>query len=173
MSVNKILALIGAIITSLLAGIYMLISLAGAFAVAGSSAVGPAFFFILALILAGVIVFSWIGFTKLDKPNDKPWKILFLVFGILGCLTLAGIIPGVLYILTFALNIKQQSTAEKETAAATETTGWTAVSATTVVSAVSEHVTSESTVGESDFSESAVSESAVSENNATSESNSL
>ena len=66
---------------------------------------------IIAIITVPLCIFAWIAFARLDKQNDKGWKIFLLVLGILICVFgtsvyFIGAIPGVFFTLAFALKGK-------------------------------------------------------------------
>ena len=115
LSTHKILALIGAVLTSIGLGLSaLLFLLSSVFAVTDSSDPSLAgniaaaiFLVVLGLVLLAIVISCWIGFVRLDGPSDQGWRIYFLVLGIMTCLSLVGLPPGVLFILAFALNRKQ------------------------------------------------------------------
>ncbi|MDR2976564.1 MAG: hypothetical protein LBV19_04560 [Streptococcaceae bacterium] len=121
MSVNKILALIGSILATIFSLFYFSIAFYTGISILSESYYDPDMFIfgiiivLLTLIVLVALVMNWVAFTQLDKANEKPWKIYFLVMGILSCLSAFGIItageiiPGVLFILVFALNSNKSS----------------------------------------------------------------
>ncbi|GAB2026623.1 hypothetical protein [Lactovum odontotermitis] len=123
MSVNKTLALIGSIFATFLAVFYFFIGFIGSlgmlFNYDGYYSYGSYYdptavvlgvvLMLLSILVLAATVLNWVAFAHLDKPKDKAWKIYFLVMGILSCIVIFGvftaleIIPGVLFILVFAL----------------------------------------------------------------------
>lgn len=133
-SVNKILALIGTIYMTVSSTIFaffaLIFSLSGTAFVNGfqsgyynsgtvswedayttGQTVLAIFIFLLIFALLfsiTVTVFAWIGWAKLDSEKERGWKVFFLIIGILMVVTLTGLIPGILFILVYALNPKKK-----------------------------------------------------------------
>ncbi|GAB2025758.1 hypothetical protein OfM1_18300 [Lactovum odontotermitis] len=140
MSANKILALIGSIFATIFAIFYFFIGFVGGLgALAGNSyrynysdysdytyntiyAVVGVLFVVMAIIAVVAAIINWVAFAHLDTAKEKPWKVYFLVMGILSCLTVFGLvtafelIPGVLFILAFALKSSKTETQQPLTA---------------------------------------------------------
>jgi apolipoprotein N-acyltransferase len=114
MSKSKTMCLIGNIFNSLYALLILFSSLIHHTSVAINGqayAAGSVLWTILGLVLCAV---GWIGFTQIDSPRGKGWKIYFLVVGILAVFGL-NIITAVFYILTFGMKNQAQLQGEKST----------------------------------------------------------
>ncbi|MDR0298993.1 MAG: hypothetical protein LBI13_02770 [Streptococcaceae bacterium] len=112
MSVNKILGLIGSIFASVLApfvGMGFIVAGIKATTEGTANSFVGALFALYGLIMIAALVFAWIAWSKLDKANEEPWKIYFLVLGIVSIIgtMFVGTVPGVLFILTFAIRTKK------------------------------------------------------------------
>lgn len=137
MSTNKVLALIGSILSSFVLGVSGVVLLllgigmiAESYAYYYESAIlfFAIFFLFLALISFAILAFNWVAFAKLDKAEDGPWKVYFLVVGILSIVTGVNFISGILFILAFVLNhgaprVSNENSWERETDSWTEVGG--------------------------------------------------
>ncbi|MDR0199038.1 MAG: hypothetical protein LBI43_00495 [Streptococcaceae bacterium] len=140
MSINKIMALVGAICYSFMPLIMLLAtfgtSTPEALATATinleargytaqqatmSAHLATVVYPTLAFITLLICIANWIAFVMLDGKRGRAWKVYLLVSGILACVSILGIIPGVFFILAFALNRAKDSGVVASQAMAFET----------------------------------------------------
>jgi len=140
-SVNKILTLIGSILSTfaplmlLLIGAVIMAMSASPDALASYESAHPemnvaafssiiqvigGLFLFSALVSAGLVVCNWIAFVKIDGPKGNTWRTYLLISGIVFTVFglpywIIGAAPGVLFILAFALNRKPKAATVVET----------------------------------------------------------
>ncbi|MDR0298261.1 MAG: hypothetical protein LBI11_06405 [Streptococcaceae bacterium] len=122
MSTNKIMALIGAITYSFMPFLMLIIAAGASTAQYQSEMAGTStsaslvagIYSFLAFVTFLIAAANWVAFALIDGKHGQAWKIYLLVSGILSALSIIGLIPGVLFILAFALRGKPKAVSADE-----------------------------------------------------------